>query len=211
MKTIRIPSNKELIKLQPLDSIPSCEYRIEDRAKVTILAYANTKKNIESEVHIRLLGEESQASIIGVFMCSEKQHITLHTLQQHEARNTTSNLLVKAVLSEYSEFFYDGAIRVEPAGQRTDAYQRNENLLLADSAHAESKPSLEILADDVRCTHGATMGDINKDQLYYLESRAIPSSEGKQLITQGFLEAALLTVNQGSEVDKVRQSIWHNL
>lgn len=211
MKTMTISSKKHIVKFQSLDTLPDCEYKVGASTHITLIVSTASAKDVEGTVRVRLIGEQSSAHIIGVFLCSENQQISLHTLQQHEARNTESNLLVKAVLQKDSRFYYDGAIRVEKAGQQTNAYQRNENLLLSDTAHATSKPSLEILADDVRCTHGATIGDINTEQLFYLQSRGIHQEQGKQLITMGFLNAALEKVRQSNEVDTLRQHLWHNL
>lgn len=211
MKSVTVSSSKNIIKLQSLIALPACEYNVEESTHLTVIVYTESSVSLEGSVHVRLLGDHSSADIIGVFLCSDQQYIKLHTLQQHEARDTESNLLVKAVLQDNARFLYDGAIRVEPKGQKTNAYQRNENLLLSDTAHAESKPSLEILADDVRCTHGATIGDINNEQLFYLASRGIHETAGKKLITQGFLNQALEKIGQTKEVDKVRQYLWNNL
>jgi Fe-S cluster assembly protein SufD len=211
MKSVTVSSSRHIIKFQSLDTLPVCEYKVQESSHLTVIVYTESSDSLEGSVHVRLVGDHASAHIIGVFLCSNQQHISLHTLQQHEARDTESNLLVKAVLQDNARFYYDGAIRVEPEGQKTDAYQRNENLLLSDTAHAESKPSLEILADDVRCTHGATIGDIDNEQLFYLASRGIHEAVGKQLITQGFLNAALEKVGQTKEVDKVRQHLWNNL
>ena len=120
---------------------------------------------------------------------------TLHTMQVHEAPDTTSDLLVKTVLRDHAKCLYDGGIRVEKAAQKTDAYQRNENLLLSEHAYAESKPSLEILANDVRCTHGATAGPIDEEELWYLATRGITKDKGEGLIALGFIASALMRID----------------
>lgn len=138
-------------------------------------------------LHVHLVERGAQANILGVVMGKASAQTTLLTLQHHGAPETTSNLLVKTVLSDEAQFHYHGIIRVDEGAQKTDAYQRNENMLLSKGTHAETKPGLEILANDVRCTHGATIGSIPKDQLWYLASRGIGKARAKKLITQGFL------------------------
>ena len=132
-------------------------------------------------------------------------------MQHHEAQGTTRNLLVKTVLDGESSFSYDGAIRVEKEGQKTDAYQRNENLLLSNSVFAKSKPALEILADDVRCTHGATIGSIDAEQLFYLQTRGILEKEGRSLIVEGFLESLLSKITDTAKSEELRRALWETL
>lgn len=165
----------------------------------------------EQTVTIRLVGQGASAQIVGVGYLKANEQAKLHTLQHHEARETTSNLLVRAVLSDTASFTYDGAIYVEKAAQKTNAYQRNENLLLSDQAYAQSKPSLEILANDVRCTHGATISTIDPEQLFFLESRGIDQQNGEKLIVHGFLNSIFSTIEDTIEVQKVKENIWQNM
>jgi Fe-S cluster assembly protein SufD len=137
------------------------------------------------------------ATITGILIGTEHTKQILHTMQIHTAPNTTSDLLVKTVLSDHASSFYDGGIRIEKSAQKSDAYQKNENLLLSDHAFAESKPSLEILANDVRCSHGATMGPINEEQLWFLTSRGISKKQAEELIVAGFIQDALLSRYDG--------------
>ncbi len=133
--------------------------------------------------------------------------MSLHTLQSHEAPGTTSDLLVKSLLTDNATFLYDGAIFVSRIAQKTDAYQRNENLMLSRVAHAESKPKLEILANDVRCTHGATIGSVREDELWYLKTRGIDNSEGTRLISRGFLESINSRISDESAQARVHDFI----
>lgn len=158
-------------------------------------------------VRVRLVGKGATAQIIGIVAGRGKGRISLHTLQHHEAPETTSSLLVKGVLDDESTFLYDGAIRVEPEAQKTDAYQRNENLLLSPSAHAQSQPGLEILANDVRCTHGATVGTLPEDQLWYLATRGIAKRQARALIAQGFLHTAVELIQS----TKLRKEVYDKL
>lgn len=202
---------KPQIILQNLDETAEGEYLVKKDSSLTVVVYASGKKSVEGKTHVRLVGDNSEAFIYGVFVNSQDHAIKLHTLQQHEAEGTTSNLLVKSVLLGASSFSYDGAIRVEKGGQKTDAYQRNENLLLSDAAFAQSKPSLEILADDVRCTHGATLGSVDAEQLFYLATRGIAPHQAKYLIVEGFLESVLAKVADTEKVDTIKKILWPSL
>jgi len=160
----------------------------------TIVLLVKGRKKQKIRVVVKLTQPGGNANIIGIVVGDKSDHIELETFQDHKKAETTSNLLVKSLLKGSASFVYDGAIRVARRAQKTDAYQRNENLLLSDSAHAESKPKLEILANDVRCTHGATIGSLREDELWYLASRGIAKKEAGQLIAQGFLASAVTRV-----------------
>lgn len=171
------------------------EYHIRDNACLTlILTMIARKGQIGVHVTVRLAGKGAKATIVGLIAGTDDSSTALHTLQQHEVPETTSNLLIKGVWKDRAKFLYDGAIRVEKNAQKTDAYQRNENLLLSPQAFAESKPSLEILANDVRCTHGATVASLAKDELWYLATRGIARPDSSRLLVAGFLESALKNV-----------------
>ncbi|MBI5619949.1 SufD family Fe-S cluster assembly protein [Candidatus Gottesmanbacteria bacterium] len=167
------------------------QYIVGEGGNLTLLLLALGRVKSSVEATVRLAGKGASATIVGIILGKNNASLAIHTLQQHEVPETTSNLLVKTVLADGATCVYDGGIRVEKRAQKTDAYQRNENLLLSADAHAESKPRLEILADDVRCTHGATVGHIPEDQLWYLATRGIPSGKGQDLIVSGFLKSAL--------------------
>ena len=107
--------------------------------------------------------------------------------QIHEAPNTASDLLYKNALNDQSRSIFTGLIRVDPGAHKTDAYQKVRNLLLTDEAESNSAPGLEIEADDVRCSHGATTGQVDAEELFYLLSRGIPLREAQRLVVFGFL------------------------
>ncbi len=180
------------------------EYSVDREESLTLVLAMTCSSSTDVRIHLK--GRGANAHIIGLAVGKDTTSMKLHTDQLHEAPETTSNLLVKGVLADQATFLYDGAIRVEKDAQKTDAYQRNENLLLSPDAFAESKPTLEILANNVRCTHGATISSLPKDQLWYLASRGIGKKEASSLIVRGFLESALTHVPQEYKhniVDKV--------
>ena len=135
-----------------------------------------------------LVGEGSTGRMSGFYFTDGVQHLDHDTQQNHLAPHTTSDLLFKGALKERSRSVWQGMIYVAPGAQKTDGYQANRNLVLSKKARADSIPGLEILADDVRCTHGATVGKIDADQVFYLRSRGIPYSEAERLIVEGFFD-----------------------
>src|SRR6266513_1592222 len=135
----------------------------------------------------RLTGEGARSDLLAVSVADNAQEFDARTLQDHASPHTTSDLLYKNALTDRARNTFGGLIRVEPHAHFTDAYQTVRNLLLSDDAEANSMPGLEILADNVKCSHGATSGQINEDEIFYLLSRGIPASVAKQLLVSGFL------------------------
>jgi Fe-S cluster assembly protein SufD len=135
----------------------------------------------------RMIGSGARSDMLSISVASGDQEFDQRTLQDHLQPNTTSDLLYKNALSDRARTIFSGLIKVEPGAHRTDAYQKVRNLLLSDEAEANSMPGLEILADDVRCTHGATSGQVEPEELFYLLSRGIPDRIAKGLVVKGFL------------------------
>jgi Fe-S cluster assembly protein SufD len=149
------------------------------------------KKTMDITVSCLLEGENAHASINILSILSGNASIHLKTLQHHVSGNAESTLLAKTVVSDKASFTFDGKIIVANNADKTDAYQRNENCILSENASAVSRPTLEILADDVHCTHGATTGEIPFDQLWYLKTRGLSQNQARTVYIQGFLNAAL--------------------
>lgn len=179
---------KTVIEYLKKDS-QSTSFNVKKDEHLTLILVAQEASNYTTAVN--LVGEGAQADIFGIVLGNDAHEIQINTLQDHQAPNTMSNLLIKSALSGRSQFKYEGFIKVEKGAQRTNAYQRNENLMLSSEAKSESKPALEILANDVRCTHSATMGKVDKDQLFYLQSRGIPLKAATSLIVEGFFQSIL--------------------
>jgi Fe-S cluster assembly protein SufD len=140
-----------------------------------------------SESVSRLAGAGGRSDMLSVSIADGAQEIDQRTFQIHQVPNTTSDLLYKNSLDDTARTIFSGLIRVEPGAHKTDAYQKVRNLLLSDEAEANSAPGLEIEADDVRCTHGATSGQIEEEELFYLLSRGISRKQAQKLIVLGFL------------------------
>jgi Fe-S cluster assembly protein SufD len=143
----------------------------------------------ESVSHLRGTGGRSDMLALGIG--ESRRELDQRTLQIHEVPHTTSDLLYKNALDDQSRSTFSGLIRVAPGAHFTDAYQKVRNLLLSDEAEANSAPGLEIEADNVRCTHGATSGQVESEELFYLLSRGIPVKQAQHLIVRGFLQEVL--------------------
>jgi Fe-S cluster assembly protein SufD len=139
----------------------------------------------------RLIGEGGRSDLLAVAVAKGRQEFDARTLQDHTSPNTASDLLYKNALDDRARTTFGGLIRVEPHAHFTDAYQKVRNLLLSDDCEANSMPGLEILADNVRCTHGATSGQVDEDELFYLRSRGIPTKMAQRLIVTGFLDEVI--------------------
>jgi Fe-S cluster assembly protein SufD len=137
---------------------------------------------------LNLIGQGSTGKMSGFYFTNLDQHLDHDTQQNHRARHTTSDLLFKGALLGDSQSVWKGNIYVSPEASKTDGYQANRNLVLSEGARADSIPGLEILTDDVRCTHGATVGKMDKEQVFYLESRGIPRKTAEKLIVEGFFD-----------------------
>ncbi len=135
-----------------------------------------------------LIGRGAEGRMSGFYFADGTQHLDHDTQQNHLVPNTSSDLLFKGALKDKSRSVWQGMIHVAPGAQKTDGYQANRNLILSEEARADSIPGLEISADDVRCTHGATIGKIDPEPLFYLRSRGIPQEDAERLVVEGFFD-----------------------
>src|ERR1700682_3767404 len=155
----------------------------------------------------RLIGEGARSDLLAVAVAKGEQEFDARTLQDHVSPHTASDLLYKNALDDRARCTFGGLIRVEPHAHFTDAYQKVRNLLLSDDAEANSMPGLEILADNVRCTHGATSGQINEDEMFYLRSRGIPIKTAQRLLVSGFLNEVIERIEERVLADHLRKLI----
>jgi Fe-S cluster assembly protein SufD len=154
-----------------------------------------------------LLGHGGRSDMLSVSVAEGAQEFDQRTLQDHRVANTASDLLYKNSLDDTARTILAGLIRVEPGAHKTDAYQKVRNLLLSDEAEANSAPGLEIEADDVRCTHGATSGQIDDEELFYMLSRGISAGVAKRLIVAGFLNEVADRLGNKAIAEKVSDLI----
>ena len=162
--------------------------RIGRDAKLVTFNLGSGGRLAKTEVEVELLGRGAESDMLGLVFAHGDQQFDYHTLQGHRSSDTRSDLLYKSALGGHSHSVYTGVIVIEKGAQRSDAYQANRNLLLDEGAHADTEPKLEIEADDVRCTHGATVGPIDAEQLFYLGSRGLDRARASRLIVEGFFQ-----------------------
>lgn len=161
------------------------------------------------EAHLR--GPGANVRLTGAYLGDGAQMIDYDTRQLHEAPNASSDLAFKGVLAGRSRAVWRGTIDVAEGAQGTDAYQDNRNLLLSSGAHADSIPGLQIEANDVRCTHGSTIGKVDPEQLFYLMSRGMTRAQATREIVRGFFVPVLERIPDGDVRESVRIAIWQRL
>jgi Fe-S cluster assembly protein SufD len=152
----------------------------------TVVGLGSKLSHIHQDVNLN--GRAATAEVNGVTFASDRQKISYYTQQHHKAQGTHSDLLYKEVLRDDSRVIWRGMIKVDAAAQQTDGYQRSDALMLSSDARCDSIPGLEIEADDVRCTHGATTGRVDEEQIFYAESRGISEKEAMHMIVEGFFQ-----------------------
>jgi Fe-S cluster assembly protein SufD len=159
------------------------------------VAFGSARGKVRMET--LLAGEGSHAKVTGAYAPHARQHLDFDTTQEHGAANTTSDLAFRGILSDRSTAVWRGMIKVDPGAQQTDAFQECRNLLLSKKAHADAIPGLEILANDVRCTHAAAIAQVDPEQLFYLRSRGLDEAAGKRLVIEGFMAELIQRFEEG--------------
>jgi Fe-S cluster assembly protein SufD len=176
--------------------------RVERDAELDWVAGGFGSKKGKIWIENDLAGEGATSRVTGAYFADGIQHLDYDTYQLHSAPNTTSDFAFKGALRDRATSVWRGMIHVEPDAQKTNAYQENRNLMLSPTTHAVPIPGLEILANDVRCTHGATVGQVDRDQLFYLMARGLSRSEAERLIVRGFFTDVLDRI----DIDPVREA-----
>lgn len=175
---------------------------------VTVSLGSGTTKAV---IEAALKEPGASSYLFGLALGDGAQHFDHHTMQTHLAPHTASDLLYKSALKDGAKSVYTGLIRMTKDAQKSDAYQSNKNLLLSEQAKANSVPQLEIEANDVRCTHGASIGAIDHDQCYYLKSRGLSEGEATKIIARGFFEDVLQRLPEGDVRNVVERAIEQKL
>ncbi len=161
----------------------------------------------KSFIDTTLVGPGATALMSGVFFGDGRQHLDYDTQQNHVAPHTTSDLLYKGALKGKARSVWQGMIKVYPGAQKTDGYQANRNLILSKTARADSIPGLEIEADDVRCSHGATVSQLDPEEVFYVRSRGLPREETERLIVQGFFAPVIERIPLESVRERLTEEI----
>ncbi len=181
--------------------------RVERDAELDWVAGGFGSKRGKTRIQNDLAGQGATSRVTGAYFADGDQHLDYDTFQEHIAPNTTSDFAFKGALRDEATAVWRGMIRVEKEAQKTNAYQENRNLMLSKKAHADSIPGLEILANDVRCTHGATLGQVDREQLFYLMSRGLSRAESERIIVRGFFQDILDRI----ELEPVRETLGEAL
>ncbi len=166
--------------------------------------------NLSGELDFRIKASGVNLNIFGLFVGKQSDDFQLKTNQYHITPNSTSNLLIKGVFDDQSKFVYQGLIKIEKTGQKSHAYQKNKNLILSEKVYVDSRPFLEILANDVFCTHGSTTGKINEESLFYLKSRGLDQKTAEKLYVSGFIQEIIDKIKPYSQsflTSEVRKSL----
>ena len=197
----------EIVNLQRLSTkawlFASCHAQVERDAELDWVEGGFGSSRGKVWIQNDLAGRGATSRVTGAYFADGSQHLDYDTYQLHQAPDTTSDFAFKGALRDTAATVWRGMIRVEEGAQKTNAYQENRNLLLSKTATANSIPGLEILANDVRCTHGATLSQVDREQLFYLMARGLPRSDAERLIVRGFFQDVLDRI----DLDPVREAL----
>lgn len=185
----------EYLEVQRFDSnvfaITRTHNQIEQDASVKSLTVALGGSQLKGDIATVLNAHGASSDLQGIVLGDTDEHYSFNTIQKHNAPDTTSNINFRVALKGNAQSIYQGIIEVAKVAQKTAAFQSNKNLLLGNEARADSIPKLEILADDVKCSHGATVGPVDREQIFYLMSRGLSAPEAEELIVTGFFRQIL--------------------
>jgi Fe-S cluster assembly protein SufD len=201
----------EYVSLQNLSAetwhFASHHARVDRDAELDWVAGGFGSKKGKIRIQNDLAGEGATSRVTGAYFADGDQHLDYDTFQEHMAPSTTSDFAFKGALRDTASSVWRGMIRVEKEAQKTNAYQENRNLLLSPKAHADSIPGLEILANDVRCTHGATVSQVDREELFYAMSRGLTRPNAERLIVRAFFQEVLDRI----QLEPVREAVTEAL
>ncbi len=169
------------------------------------VAVTDGAATVRHDYRVALCGENADVHLNGVWMLQGKKEAHVHVFVDHQAPHCTSMQLFKGALNDFSRSAFEGKIMVRQAAQKTEAFQLNNNLLLSDRAHADSKPNLEIFADDVKASHGATVGQLDSEQVFYMKTRGFSEAAAKNLLVYGFCQEVIDKITVPSVYDSMRK------
>jgi Fe-S cluster assembly protein SufD len=207
--TLRYVSTQDISEKSWIFATQRAQVERDGRLDWTALGFGSARGKVRMET--KLAGPGSEARVTGGYAGGAGQHLDYDTTQEHAAPHTNSDLAFRGVLAAGATAVWRGMIKVDPGAQQTDAFQESRNLLLSTEAHADAIPGLEILADDVRCTHAAAIAQIDRDQLFYLTSRGLDPAAAKSLIIEGFLETLVERLAEGPVRDEISKALASRL
>ena len=168
---------------------PDYTVKAGEKLELTFVVLPGESRDID--VAIDLTGEGAEVSLKGLYLCAGEERVNFRVLMHHRAGGCVSRQLFDGIAGGSARVTFDGRIIVAPDAQKTEAYQENHNIVLTDQAHVETTPQLEIYADDVKCSHGATVGRLDEDALFYMRTRGVPEKEARVLQMISFLSPVI--------------------
>jgi Fe-S cluster assembly protein SufD len=207
--TLRYVNTQDISERAWIFATQRAQVERDGRLDWAALGFGSARGKVRMET--KLAGPGSEARVTGGYAGGPGQHLDFDTIQEHAAPNTNSDLAFRGVLAAGATAVWRGMIKVDPGAQQTDAFQESRNLLLSTEAHADAIPGLEILADDVRCTHAAAIAQVDKEQLFYLTSRGLGEAAAKSLIIEGFLESLVERLAEGPVRDSISAALERRL
>ena len=172
-----------------------------EKLELTFVVLPGESRDID--VAIDLVGEGAEVSLKGLYLCGGDERVNFRILMHHRAPGCVSRQLFNGIAGGSARVTFEGRIIVAPDAQKTEAYQENHNIVLSDQAHAETMPQLEIYADDVKCSHGATVGRLDEEALFYMRTRGVPEKDAKVLQMLSFLSP----VTPESDRERVEKAV----
>ncbi len=188
--------------------IGTTEIEIEESAVFNHFVLTDSGKLVRNNLNAELNGENIEAHFFGFYISKENRHIDNHTFIDHAKPNCFSNEIYKGILEDESKAVFGGRILVRKDSQKTNAFQSNKTILLSDKARIDTKPQLEIYADDVKCTHGATVGQLDKDALFYIVSRGISPERARSMLIKAFANDFLEPIKSDVVKENLNQKIF---
>ena len=204
-------ADRDSLGLRPRnDNIPSeanvSHHRVKAGEKLELQFVVLPGESRDIDLLIDLQGPGAEVHIKGLYLCDAQERVNIHTLVHHAAPGCRSTQLINGIAGGKADVRFDGTIVVAPDAQQTEAYQENHNIVLTPEARVETKPQLEIYADDVKCSHGATVGQLNEDELFYMRSRGIPEAEARTLQMLSFL-SPVIPAGREAEIEAAVRSL----
>ena len=181
-------------------------YRVEAGEVLNLQYVVLPGESRDITLAVDLVGPGAEAHIKALYLCGADEQVNIRILMHHRAPGCRSTQLIKGIAGGSAQVTFDGTIVVAPDAQQTEAYQENHNIVLTDEARVNTRPQLEIYADDVKCSHGATVGRLNPDELFYMRSRGVPEAEARTLQMLSFL-SPVMPADRQAEIEAAVQRI----
>ncbi len=195
----------EIVIIKEGQLVRQVEVRAGERVDMVLLVFPGVSCDVRLDV--RLLGEGAEANLYGAYVCGESEKVKIAVDMRHDVPHCSSRQLFKGIAGGASRVDFYGKIIVAKDAQRTEAYQENHNILLSEDAKVDTKPQLEMYADDVKCSHGATIGRLNEEEQFYMRSRGISLEDAKVLQMISFIAPVLENIPEESERESIASQL----